>query len=173
MLLDGKEVSSPGPERAVVFQNHSLLPWLTCFDNVYLAVERVFAQQNRATVMGTAQASGVALLLAAAERGAVGLGVDIDPVLVELGAGLVWLAVPAYGDAGAAAIRASAAVRSNRPASNSVPGTGRGRTRAAIIRRVPPPKTSWACPRMGSRWRTMAGWSSSAGIGMERAACAR
>jgi nitrate/nitrite transport system ATP-binding protein len=26
----------------VVFQNHSLLPWLTCFDNVYLAVERVF-----------------------------------------------------------------------------------------------------------------------------------
>jgi hypothetical protein len=33
----------PGPERAVVFQNHSLLPWLTCFENVYLAVERVFA----------------------------------------------------------------------------------------------------------------------------------
>ena len=32
----------PGPERAVVFQNHSLLPWLTCFENVYLGVERVF-----------------------------------------------------------------------------------------------------------------------------------
>ena len=32
----------PGAERAVVFQNHSLLPWLTCFDNIYLAVERVF-----------------------------------------------------------------------------------------------------------------------------------
>ena len=33
---------APGPERAVVFQNHSLLPWLTCFENVHLAVERVF-----------------------------------------------------------------------------------------------------------------------------------
>ena len=32
----------PGPDRGVVFQNHSLLPWLTCFENVHLAVERVF-----------------------------------------------------------------------------------------------------------------------------------
>lgn len=38
----GREVAQPGPERAVVFQNHSLLPWLTCAENVYLAVERVF-----------------------------------------------------------------------------------------------------------------------------------
>jgi len=42
LICDGKEINAPGPERAVVFQNHSLLPWLTCFDNVYLAVERVF-----------------------------------------------------------------------------------------------------------------------------------
>jgi nitrate/nitrite transport system ATP-binding protein len=42
LLCDNREIASPGPERAVVFQNHSLLPWLTCFDNVYLAVERVF-----------------------------------------------------------------------------------------------------------------------------------
>ena len=42
MLCDGREIAGPGPERAVVFQNHSLLPWLTCFGNVYLAVERVF-----------------------------------------------------------------------------------------------------------------------------------
>ncbi|MBP6901311.1 MAG: ABC transporter ATP-binding protein [Burkholderiaceae bacterium] len=42
LLCDNKEIKAPGPERAVVFQNHSLLPWLTCFDNVYLAVERVF-----------------------------------------------------------------------------------------------------------------------------------
>jgi len=41
-LLDGKEVSSPGPERAVVFQNHSLLPWLTVRENVALAVDKVF-----------------------------------------------------------------------------------------------------------------------------------
>ena len=42
LLCDNKEINAPGPERAVVFQNHSLLPWLTCFENVYLAVERVF-----------------------------------------------------------------------------------------------------------------------------------
>lgn len=42
VLLNGKEVNTPGPERAVVFQNHSLLPWLTCYENVELGVKRVF-----------------------------------------------------------------------------------------------------------------------------------
>jgi nitrate/nitrite transport system ATP-binding protein len=42
VLLDGREVDSPGPDRAVVFQNHSLLPWLTVYDNVRLAVDKVF-----------------------------------------------------------------------------------------------------------------------------------
>ena len=42
LLLSNKEIAGPGPERAVVFQNHSLLPWLTCAGNVHLAVERVF-----------------------------------------------------------------------------------------------------------------------------------
>lgn len=42
VVLDGKEVSEPGPERAVVFQNHSLLPWLTVYQNVELAVKQVF-----------------------------------------------------------------------------------------------------------------------------------
>ena len=42
LLCDNREIAAPGPDRAVVFQNHSLLPWLTCFENVHLAVERVF-----------------------------------------------------------------------------------------------------------------------------------
>ena len=42
VILHGREVTEPGPERAVVFQNHSLLPWLTAFDNVALAVREVF-----------------------------------------------------------------------------------------------------------------------------------
>ena len=39
-------IAGPSPERAVVFQNHSLLPWLTCYENVYLAVERVFSAKE-------------------------------------------------------------------------------------------------------------------------------
>lgn len=42
VVLNGKEVNEPGPERAVVFQNHSLLPWLTAYENVELGVKRVF-----------------------------------------------------------------------------------------------------------------------------------
>jgi nitrate/nitrite transport system ATP-binding protein len=42
LLLANKEIKGPGPERGVVFQSHSLLPWLTAFENVYLAVEKVF-----------------------------------------------------------------------------------------------------------------------------------
>jgi nitrate/nitrite transport system ATP-binding protein len=49
LLCDNREISGPGPDRAVVFQNHSLLPWLTCFENVYLGVERVFGAANKST----------------------------------------------------------------------------------------------------------------------------
>jgi nitrate/nitrite transport system ATP-binding protein len=45
ILLENKEVNSPGPERAVVFQNHSLLPWLTVYENVNLAVSKVFGSR--------------------------------------------------------------------------------------------------------------------------------
>lgn len=41
-VLEGREVNEPGPERAVVFQNHSLLPWLTAYQNVELAVKQIF-----------------------------------------------------------------------------------------------------------------------------------
>jgi nitrate/nitrite transport system ATP-binding protein len=43
VICGGREIKGAGPDRGVVFQNHSLLPWLTCFENVYLAVERVFS----------------------------------------------------------------------------------------------------------------------------------
>ncbi|MGI9281138.1 MAG: ABC transporter ATP-binding protein [Endozoicomonas sp.] len=46
VVLNGKEVSEPGPERAVVFQNHSLLPWLTAYQNVELAVKQVFGRSK-------------------------------------------------------------------------------------------------------------------------------
>jgi len=42
VVLEGREVTEPGPDRAVVFQNHSLMPWLTVYENVELAVNQVF-----------------------------------------------------------------------------------------------------------------------------------
>ena len=49
MLCAGREIAGPGPDRGVVFQNHSLLPWLTCYENIHIAVERVFgAAETRA-----------------------------------------------------------------------------------------------------------------------------
>ena len=43
--LQGKPIGKPGPDRMVVFQNYALLPWLTAFDNVYLAVDSVNPNQ--------------------------------------------------------------------------------------------------------------------------------
>ncbi|WED27804.1 ABC transporter ATP-binding protein [Vibrio sp. DW001] len=50
VILDGKEVVEPGPERAVVFQNHSLLPWLTVYQNVELAVKQVAKGKSKAWI---------------------------------------------------------------------------------------------------------------------------
>jgi nitrate/nitrite transport system ATP-binding protein len=47
VLLEDKHVQGPGPDKAVVFQNHSLLPWLTVFENVKLAVDKVWMQESK------------------------------------------------------------------------------------------------------------------------------
>ncbi|KQP20928.1 ABC transporter ATP-binding protein [Pseudorhodoferax sp. Leaf265] len=58
LLCANKEVAGPGPERAVVFQNHSLLPWLTCFENIHLGVERVFgAKETKAQLKERTEAA--------------------------------------------------------------------------------------------------------------------
>ena len=48
VLLDGQVVDEPGPDRAVVFQNHSLLPWLSAYANVRLAVDKIFGKTKSA-----------------------------------------------------------------------------------------------------------------------------
>ncbi|MDB5847067.1 MAG: nitrate transporter ATP-binding protein, partial [Rhodoferax sp.] len=58
LICANREIAGPGPDRGVVFQNHSLLPWLTCFENVYLAVERVFgATENKAQLKARTDAA--------------------------------------------------------------------------------------------------------------------
>jgi nitrate/nitrite transport system ATP-binding protein len=42
ITLNDLEITAPGPDRGIVFQNYSLLPWLTAFENVFLAVEQAF-----------------------------------------------------------------------------------------------------------------------------------
>ncbi|ANV85898.1 bacitracin ABC transporter ATP-binding protein (plasmid) [Picosynechococcus sp. PCC 7003] len=44
--VNGKEIEKPGPDRMVVFQNYALLPWLTAFENVYLAVDAAFPNKR-------------------------------------------------------------------------------------------------------------------------------
>lgn len=51
VILEGKEVNTPGPDRAVVFQNHALLPWMSVFENVELAVKQVFRGKKTRTEM--------------------------------------------------------------------------------------------------------------------------
>ncbi|MEY4640405.1 MAG: hypothetical protein RLZZ227_399 [Pseudomonadota bacterium] len=46
VILNGREIRDPGPERAVVFQNHSLLPWLTAYQNVEVAVKQVLGKHK-------------------------------------------------------------------------------------------------------------------------------
>ncbi len=62
LICANREIAGPGPERAVVFQNHSLLPWLTCFENVYLAVERVFGATEKRTALKARTDAALALV---------------------------------------------------------------------------------------------------------------
>jgi nitrate/nitrite transport system ATP-binding protein len=62
LLLANKEIAGPGPERGVVFQNHSLLPWLTCAGNVMLAVERVFGEKETKAQLKARTAAALALV---------------------------------------------------------------------------------------------------------------
>jgi nitrate/nitrite transport system ATP-binding protein len=62
LLCAEREIAGPGPERAVVFQNHSLLPWLTCLGNVYLAVERVFGGREPRRRLKERAAAALALV---------------------------------------------------------------------------------------------------------------
>ena len=49
VFLEGQVVDEPGPDRAIVFQNHSLLPWLTVYGNIAIAVDKVFgSSKNKA-----------------------------------------------------------------------------------------------------------------------------
>jgi nitrate/nitrite transport system ATP-binding protein len=58
--LNDLEITGPGPDRGVVFQNYSLLPWLTVAENIHLAVDQVFpnhAAEKRATLVAAAIAT--------------------------------------------------------------------------------------------------------------------
>jgi nitrate/nitrite transport system ATP-binding protein len=70
LFLSERQITGPGPDRGVVFQNHSLLPWLTCFENIHLAVERVFAETETKTQLRerTQRALELVGLASAAEK---------------------------------------------------------------------------------------------------------
>ena len=62
LLCANREIAGPSPERAVVFQNHSLLPWLTCYENIYLGVERVFGKTESRSQLGERTMQALALV---------------------------------------------------------------------------------------------------------------
>ncbi|MBX3606046.1 MAG: nitrate ABC transporter ATP-binding protein [Piscinibacter sp.] len=75
---DGRPIVAPGPDRGVVFQSYSLMPWLTVRDNVALAVDRVFASESR-----EARAERVKRYV-----GMVGLSPAIDKFPAQLSGGM-------------------------------------------------------------------------------------
>lgn len=62
LVCAGREIVGPGPDRGMVFQNHSLLPWLTCYGNVYLGVERVFGGKEKKSQLKERTVAALALV---------------------------------------------------------------------------------------------------------------
>ena len=78
VLKDGHPIAGPGPDRGIVFQNYSLMPWLTVRGNVALAVDKVFAAESAA-----ARAGRVAHYVKM-----VGLSAAIDKLPAQLSGGM-------------------------------------------------------------------------------------
>lgn len=58
IVVGGLRVAGPGPDRAMVFQSHALLPWMTCFENVHLGVSEVFRRRkSKAEMLDIAHAA--------------------------------------------------------------------------------------------------------------------
>ena len=49
ILLNGAPIKGPGPDRGVIFQSPSLLPWMSALENVLLGVNQVFSHESKAT----------------------------------------------------------------------------------------------------------------------------
>src|SRR6187402_1473880 len=47
VVLNGKEIKGPGPDRGIVFQNYSLLPWLTVYQNIFQAVDAALVDKSK------------------------------------------------------------------------------------------------------------------------------
>ncbi len=48
VLLEGRPIAGPGPDRGIIFQNYSLLPWLSVYENIALAVDQLFPDWSAA-----------------------------------------------------------------------------------------------------------------------------
>ncbi len=59
---EGVKIRGPGPDRAMVFQSHALLPWMTCFENVHLGVKRVFGRKLAQAELREKTAAALALV---------------------------------------------------------------------------------------------------------------
>jgi nitrate/nitrite transport system ATP-binding protein len=79
IICGDREVAGPGPDRAIVFEHDGLLPWLNCFENVYLAVEHVF---------GTDETKGELRARTNAALNRVGLRTMMHHFPAELSAGM-------------------------------------------------------------------------------------